>query len=69
MIARAVRLFVFLWISASVAFTALVFFSTRNLYHEPEPGRPATDYRPDIRHCFADDVVLWDCIRKEENKK
>ena len=28
----------------------------------------ARDRRPDIRHCFDPDVVLWDCIRHKETK-
>ncbi len=66
---RALLAFVFLYLAATVAFAVLVFFYTRNIHDLPAAMTETRDQRPDIQHCFADDVDLWDCIRYKETDK
>lgn len=61
------KAFLFFYLAATVAFSAVVFFYTRN-YETPVVLEPS-DHRPNIRHCFDQDVDLWDCIIHKEKKK
>ncbi len=53
-----------------VGIAAALFFALLDaIIVEPEcdagtPSTERTDWRPDIRHCHADGVDLWDCIRQ-----
>lgn len=44
-------------------FTLEVVTSARAAALEAQkPKPPVEDWRPDIGHCFGDDIDLWDCI-------
>lgn len=57
-------------IAVTVYFFGAIFFWQSAKADEVTQRVTASDWRPDIRHCFAPDETreLWDCIRHEEKE-